>query len=274
MNFRVSCGRSRRWQAFTLIELLVAMAVLALLVGLLAEITGSALSTWNRSEKVLSGGDAARPLEQRIANDFRLMALKGGLARFTASGETADSRSSPYFGFYIQNAGPDEPDPRLLTFVEYEWDESSSELEGRPALFRRQLAFDWGKTPDFNAEGAPSNIPNTSPPIEGVLAFQFDFLTPDGTWQDTFARNADGKDPIATRVAYVTAPGDVVRILDERDQLDDVVNALQSNASGSESPAERWRTRLDNLAATGRISPDLISSIQPSQRLFAIPAQE
>lgn len=254
-----------RQHGFTLIELLVAMAVLGLLVGLLSKMASMSLSTWSRSEKVLSSGDIVRPLEERIGNDFALMTTYGNLPRFR-DGASADSR----LGFFVINKGEVLPGttPRKLSYIEYEWDKSKSELA------RNVKGFSWSDIPEFrSANSTESFTPNfvvENSPIQGVLAFNVVFLDETGTPSLKY----DSTSSHLARIAFVQVSRDARRILEERGKLDGVVNGLvltNDELVSATPPLLLWKTRIDSMLSNGNLPSALSSALQPVQLTFAIP---
>ncbi len=63
-------------RGFTLIELLVAMAITAIIVGVLVSITGIAIDTWNRSRQELRTARQAKAMVDLMANDFEALVLR------------------------------------------------------------------------------------------------------------------------------------------------------------------------------------------------------
>lgn len=90
---RASSGvRRQDWRAFTLVELLVAMAVMALLLVLLLQISGSTLQATRASRQQLEASQQSRQALDGLAADLAHVVTENGLSLFAAQDSQSNSR--------------------------------------------------------------------------------------------------------------------------------------------------------------------------------------
>lgn len=100
-----------------MIELLVAMAITAIIVGVLVSITGIAIDTWNRSRQELRTARQAKAMLDLMANDFESMVTRpGGTAEWLSStAALPDQRSSNSADVIFFSAATDRYDGSVGT---------------------------------------------------------------------------------------------------------------------------------------------------------------
>lgn len=212
MNSSRSTGKRGR-AAFTLVELLLAVAVLALLIILVAQLTNSAMLTTTESRKQMDAESQARTILDRIGSDLGKMVkrkdvdcyLKGWNAAATMEGNDTLFFFSETIG-YFSGASLSARSP--VTLVGYRINPATPSGYALERL-GQGLAWDGGNGADsmpFLTYAAGDGVPAPASTIEGrwpgivgaggtspdyqaigeqVFRFEYCYLLKDGTFSNT-----------------------------------------------------------------------------------------
>lgn len=173
-------------RAFTLIELLVAMAVMALVLVLVSQIVGSALSWSSSSRTMMSSGEQARSTWQRMAFDMNsLVDLPSDNFRVV---KQAGDNDQIEFLTDVRNTAASS----RFSKVSWRVAKINNPLTRRaePMLFRTLTPVDWTDEPAGIL--ALSQAPVAGDLYsEGVFRLEVAFLNRDGTLTSTAPASSD-----------------------------------------------------------------------------------
>jgi len=161
--------------AFTLIELLIAMAVLALMLVFLLQITSQTMQATKRTTQQLNSTQSARQCLDALSTDIAHAVLMGGATILTAPGAGG---TSPALAFLTCGRGPDSTPSRFLA-VSYKL--------GNNTLTRSYKAIGWADVPGTYpnllsaAEEAATSPVFTSTLSTGILQFSVLAILEDGS---------------------------------------------------------------------------------------------
>lgn len=181
--------------AFTILELLVAVAVLAMIVGLLASVMSEASRLTVRGHKQMDLDSDARLVFDRIASDMRRLVAGNDVDAGFVTDDSGNSR--PAFFSRVRGVGGTSAKVRPVSLVGYRLLKATAQNPGDPTLqFQRAaVASEWtgsllafSETPDLRrADGVfafsdPGAFQSLS---EQILRFSIRFLveTEDGSYR-------------------------------------------------------------------------------------------
>jgi len=258
--------------AFTLVEMLVAIAVLALVTVLIANMMGSVSSAWNRSREKMDNFGKGRALLNLLQQELQNAVLREDLPVFPGGD----------FAFYTRRMSQDNDtmtdDARPLSFVQYVKVDDST---GKPVLRRidRPYFYEKNNSPDAPAWGgesvniAPSASGNLNRQLcEGIYAFRFAFLAADGSAAATFDKTA-ANPPTAVQVSMVVLSEQAEKFLKSaalRSSFETALGDLPDPAGGQGwSPKAFWDARLLQAGFPAR----LLTGVRTFERVIPITYQ-
>jgi len=210
------CRRLSR-KAFTLIELLVAMAVLTLIMMLFTQVLNSVSGAYSRGRNDAESYSTGRALLDAIGRDLQGAFIREDLVSFPEAG------NSRRLAFYTAQAGiADDPVAiRDLSFVEY----YQSQEEDIAALIRADADIEWSSVEKiaFGSTTPPTPTPRTL--SNGVLAFDYRFITSDGV---VARKPAKPSSVIAVRISLAVVDPKTMQVIRRTNALSGMKTALQT----------------------------------------------
>lgn len=277
---------------FTLLELLVAVAVLALLVLMAAQMVQSGAAVIAGSRKNLGADAQAREVFTRLGLDLAQMPRRADLdAVFTdqagnkkmffyseAPGVAAsltNLSTVSLVGYRIgTNAGLERLGKALTwsgtggtTFLTYAGTASTN------ALAASTLAGAWsaviGSAPDYDATS--SEYHSFAP---GVFRFEYCFQKKDGTYTLTRDSKTGFRDLAAIVVSLAVLDGDSRKIAPDTSKLADALpGPTAADLAANKLPAELWQGKVNDVAtfaSTAQIPEAAASRVRVYQRAFPL----
>jgi prepilin-type N-terminal cleavage/methylation domain-containing protein len=218
------------FRGFTLLELLVAMAVLALMTVLLAQILVSTSKSWLGGQARANNFAKARSMLDLMARDVQSGVFRSDLGAFDGS----------EMSFYTRRAGVSTNQVRDVSLVKYYLSNST--------LQRADLAIPWSNNAASDISfGTTNSLPqlagvtarDASP---GVVGFKALFLQQDGTLSATF-------DPATSRGVAIG-----LAVVDDRTlaklgttQIAGLQAGFAANTTGTNSLKADWEAYLTNV---------------------------
>lgn len=253
--------------AFTLIELLVATVIFSILLFLFINIVAATTTVYQGGRSHADNNATGRVVMGAIARDLSEMIRLSEVGAFpTASGSHA-------LAGYLNRAGMDSgSEVRNLSLVEYSFDSSEAKL------VRSDLAIKWDELGKIAFGQSPSTIPqlaNATPRevCSGVMAFDYDFLLEDGSFQQSFA---DKKNVKAVRYGLVIVSERGERILRDTGKFDSFVSEmkLSGTPSSGESLKSRWSEKLADSSFTANYSSEVLRDVEVFEHCVVLPPEE
>ncbi len=239
MNSSAASRFARRGRrGFTLVEILVAIAILAFISGVLAQLTAMASHTSQMCQRRSNDFTKARALLDLLTLDVKAGLFRDDLACTASPGDMA---------FYTQRPGMNSSATRNLALVRYTIDTSAA----NSALDRSDLPMSWGSPASNISFGNTTSLPKLSSVTSheaapGVVGFQIRFLLADGTIQSVYANTPDNP---------LRAIGITLAVVDDTDltslkpaTITSIVNQLSSAAAASSGSLVKtaWETALQS----------------------------
>jgi prepilin-type N-terminal cleavage/methylation domain-containing protein len=279
-----------RSRGFTILEILVAVAVLALLTVLVAQMVGSGSAVIAGSRKHLSADAQAREVFSRFALDLAQMPKRADLdaifsdqtgnkkiffySEVPGFAATTNALSSLALVGYrigaeaglerLGKALPWSGQPAFLTF---------SDTNSSNALAASTLAGAWGASVG-TAPTYDGTDPDFHPLAPGVFRFEYCFLKKDGSLTLTRDPEQSFRDVAAIVLSLAVLDGDSRRIAPDLSRLADALpSPTSADLAANKLPAEIWRDLVNNnatFAASAGIPAPAASSVRIYQRAFPL----
>jgi len=263
----MSIHRKSAAKAFTLIELLVAMAVLALMTVLLAQMLQSTSQSWLGGQARVNNFAKARSMMDLMARDLQSGVFRSDLGMFAG---TNSGQPLTNLAFYTMRPGiPANAGTQLrsVSLVQYGVDAAS-------VLKRGDLAIPWDSTAATNITfGTTDALPELShvvsrETVSGVVGFQILFMQRDGTLSRTYDPALSGKG-IAIGMAVVD--DNTLKRLESVGKVDDLQSALAATLSGTNSVKAEWDAYLQSGFNWGNYPPNLARGLKIFERYVVFP---
>jgi prepilin-type N-terminal cleavage/methylation domain-containing protein len=225
-----------RQRGFSLVELLVAMAVMAILVALMAQLVGSATSTLLSSRRRIEADAQARMVFDRMSLDLVRMVQRADADVVFAKNDGAGTEHND--AFYFLSEAPGFSDSEATTAIASTLALVGYRMTAAPLLERlgKRLAVDgadsavylarvpgsasFAPDPESTLAGRWSSVLDTGPAYTSgtdaayqtlgplVLRMEFCFLLTDGTFSDKPVQTAAGLKNVLDATAAPTATDD------------------------------------------------------------------
>lgn len=253
--------------AFTLIELLVAMAVLALMTVLLAQMLQSTSQSWLGGQARVNNFTKARSMLDLMARDVQSGVFREDLGMF--AGVTA---GQPLTNMAFYTLRPGVPATagapiRNVSLVQYSMDSAS-------VLQRGDRAIPW----DTNAAsaitfGTTNALPELSSvvsreTVSGVVGFQILFMQRDGTLAKTYDPALSGK---GLAIGMAVVDDNTLKRLQAAGKVDDLQAALAGILTGTNSVKAEWDTFLQSGLNWDNYPTDLARGLKIFERYVVFP---
>jgi prepilin-type N-terminal cleavage/methylation domain-containing protein len=259
--------RKSATKAFTLIELLVAMAVLALMTVLLAQMLQSTSQSWLGGQARVNNFAKARSMMDLMARDVQSGVFRADLAMFAGA---SSGQAFTNMAFYTLRPGVPSSSGasvRDVSLVQYSVDSAS-------ILQRGDLAIPWDGTAATNISFGTTNALPQLPRVvsretaSGVVGFQILFMQRDGTLSKTYDPALSGKG-IAIGMAVVD--DNTLKRLEAAGKIDDLQSALAGTLSGTNSVKAEWDAFLQSGFNWGDYPPNLARGLKIFERYVVFP---
>jgi len=281
-----------RFSGFTILELLVAMAVLAMLVLMVAQLVKSGSAVIAGSRKNLGADAQAREVFSRFALDVAQMAKRpdvdavfsdqaGNKKMFFFSeapgfaSSTTNLGTLSLVGYRVgTNAGLERLGKGLpwsgtnsVTFLTYSGP-GATNATPESTLPGGAWSTAVGAAPDYNGSDADYHLL-----ADGVFRVEYCFLKKDGTY--TLARSAGQgfRDVAAIVLSLAVLDGDSRKIATVTSNLATALPFDVSNLTNKVLPAEIWQNKINNsatFAAAAGIPQAAASKVRIYQRAFPL----
>ncbi|MEM1060353.1 MAG: prepilin-type N-terminal cleavage/methylation domain-containing protein [Verrucomicrobiota bacterium] len=288
---------TRRRRAFTLIEMLTSMAVLAILVVILAQSIGMVSNAWRAGKARIDNFSQARLALSLLDRDLQSAILRRDLAVFF------DKNGDPACAFYTEMRGGEGN--RRVSLVRYFLDTTTE--PDNPTLKRDDFGLNYESGADARTLtlGVTDELPDlpdladaaltANTVAEGVLAFNWQFLTNDGsllTAEEVLAANrvpVEGSDSEtqgvyfnfndpdfdknirALVISVVILDGGTTRLAEELEVVDNLLTAFQVVPEPGETYAEAWQDEVDAMQTSSEIPVLVQRSIRVFERTVKLP---
>jgi hypothetical protein len=243
-----------------MIEMLVAMAVLALLVVLIAQIIGMTTSSVSSSSRKLDGVTETRFALDRLGVDWA-----GRLDRSDVDHRFTKADGNDDISFYSEVDG--YQGARKLSVVGYRV--QSVDPERMYQMERGVQGTDWSTTAPliFGSQPLPI-IPNADYEVlsEGVLRLEFCYLKTDGSLSNT--AKPDLSDASALVVAVAVLDSTSRKIVTDA-QLQLLAASLPDVAEG-EDPIKRWHDAISGGQIPATVPEKATQALRFYQRYYEI----
>ncbi len=248
-----------RENAFSLIEILVAMAILAFLVVLLAQIMSYSSSVIGHSRTKLDATSRAEALYSRMARDFSARPVRSDMPI-----EVTIQNGNDALSFFSEVHGYEGD--RTVALVGYRIQESAAGRESQAERAAQGASWDESSFPSYstNLPLLPDNQYEVA--TEGVFRLEVCYLKTDGILTNVRPAS-DAK--VAAIVVAVAVLGDTGRKILTTAQIKALGQALPDTVEG-ESPLVGWRRAMDAQGFANGIPRKAVQSIDLYQRTFPI----
>lgn len=292
MKPRLEHSEPRPCGGFTVLEILVAVAVLALLTVLVAQMVQSGSAVIARSRKHLSADAQAREVFSRFALDIARMPKRADM-----DAVFSDQAGNKKIFFYSEAPGFATTTAALspLSLVGYRIgaDVGLERLgkalpwagTGHPAFLTFSSTSSTNALPETTLAGAWSTSVGGSPAYDGVdpdyhalapgvFRLEYCFQKKDGSFSLT--RDADGgfRDVAAIVLSLAVLDGDSRKIAPDLSKLADALpSPTNEDLAANKLPAEIWRDLInDNASFASRagIPAPAAASVRTYQRAFPL----
>ncbi|OJV26493.1 MAG: hypothetical protein BGO12_09450 [Verrucomicrobia bacterium 61-8] len=157
-------------------------------------------------------------------------------------------------------------DLRNLSLVEYSFDPAKAKL------VRSDLAIKWdelGKIAFGQTNGISQLSSATSREVcSGVIAFDYDFLMADGTFQRSFANKKDVK-AVRYGLAIISDGGEA--ILKSQGKLDSLIQDMElGGATTNEGPKSEWTGKLRDPSLVARYPGTALRDVEVFERSIVL----
>ncbi len=258
-------GRKASRRGFTLIELLVAIAVLALMTVLLAQMLQATSQSWLGGQARVNNFTKARSMLDLMARDIQAGVFRKDLGEF--SGIQAGLPMTNV-AFYTQRPGVSSvgPKTRGVSLVQYTMDASSM-------LQRGDLAIAWdGNASDisFGVTDALPKLANVTSreTVPGVVGFRMLFLQQDGSLSDTYNPALPAK---GVAIGLAVIDDNTLRKLNDAEKLASLQDVLKANVSGTNSVKADWDEYLQSDMSWESYPSDLGRGLKIFERYVLFP---
>ncbi len=250
-----------RARGFTLIELLVAMAVLALLVVALGQLSGATSSSVSQGLRRADTSTRARAALDLVGQDISGGVFRPDLGAFPPDG----TGSTPTFYTRRPGVGGD----RSLSLIAYDFDSTGANL------LRASQSVLWSDTAGigFGSPGSVAGFASLTPAdyqeiVHGVVRFAIYFIDASGQYQSQYDSQSR-----AVGIALAMADDRALQVLEETGKL----GALQSRFSlQSSNPTSNylrhWGDVIDNLPPADFPEP-VRAGLRISERTIPLPTR-
>lgn len=251
---------------FTMIEMLVAIAVLALLVVLIAQIIGMTTSSVSSSSRKLDSVTETRFALDRLGVDWAGRLDRSDVEhRFTKVDGGSGQAGNDELSFYSEVDG--YQGLRKVSVVGYRIQELDPERTFQ--MERGVQGTDWSATAPvlFGSQPLPV-ISDTDYEVlsEGVLRLEFCYLKTDGTLSNTV--KSDLSDASALVVAVAVLDGTSRKIVSTA-QLKQLAASLPDVVEG-EDPIRRWHQVITDSQIPSSIPGKAVQALRFYQRYYEI----
>jgi len=242
---------------FTLIELLVAIAVLALVSVILAQMLSATSQTWLTGQAKVNNFTKGRAMLDLLARDLQSGVYRSDLPVFP-SGTVA---------FYVERPGFSGSTNvlRNVSWVSYDLGEPTNAM-----LQRADLAIEWNATNAvaFGSSTAPAgSVPRDTAP--GVVGFKIQFLYGDGSLSTNYVATNRPK-AVAVGLAVVD-DRTLERMQAEPLKIASLRNGFASHASGTNSVKADWEEYMRNDIIWDSYPKSLATGLKVFERYVALP---
>lgn len=251
---------------FTLIELLVAIAVLALMTVLLAQMLQSTSQSWLGGQARVNNFTKARSMLDLLARDIQSGVFRKDLGLF-AGAQAGQPLTN--VAFYTQRPGVvtgSGAQVRGVSLVQYTMDSSSM-------LKRGDLPILWDGAATDISFGSTNSLPGlvsvtSRETVPGVVGFRVLFLQKDGYLSSTYdpANPAKG---VAIGLAVID--DNTLRKLADSGKLTALQTALNSQVSGTNSVKADWDRYLQSGMPWENYPSDLGRGLKIFERYVLFP---
>lgn len=268
---------SGRQAAFSLVELLVAMAILALILVLLLQISGSTLQATRISRQQLEAGQQTRIALDSLAADLGNVVLEHDLPLFIAQDEEGNTR----LAFLARGRGPNVSGqaPSRFLAVSYELEDTT--------LVKRLAPVTWTNADLMDAVLDAVSAPDTVELADGVLRFEAVALLHDGSvvnlsaggnWKTTTIQGQTIPEPFAGLVLGGDSSQRVrsliigVAAIDKQNlRLQGTAEIAQklSSPQPGQTPLEAWNKDLSSGALDG-VPMQALAALRFEQRSYLL----
>jgi len=242
---------------FTLVELLVAVAVLALVAMVLAQMLQTASQTWMTGQARVNNFNKGRSMLDLLVRD-----LQGGLYR-----DDLPAFPNNEIAFYTGRPGfsGNTNATRNLSWVQYDLGASSNTI-----LQRSDLAVDWqaANAVAFGSATAPTGAtPRDTAP--GVVGFQIQFLYADGSISTNY--DATNRPRAASIGLAVIDDKTLERLQADPIKITALRNGFASRATGTNSVKADWENYLKDGMNWDSYPPSLATGLKVFERYVSLP---
>lgn len=249
----------RKRGAFSLIEILVAMAILAFLVVLLAQIMSYSSSVIGHSRTRLEATSSAEALFSRMARDFAARLVRSDMPLAVTMRNGNDE-----FRFFSEVHGYEGD--RTLSLVGYRVQESTADRQFQAERGAQGASWNQSAFPGFS-----TNVPTLADDqyeiaTEGIFRLEICYLETDGTY--TCVRPASDS-RIAAIVVAVAVLGETGRKILTPAQIQSLRQALPDTVEG-EAPLASWQRAMKASGFASGIPARAVQSIDLYQRTFSL----
>lgn len=253
-----SCPRA----GFTLLELLTAMAVLALMVVVLAQLSGITSQSVSEGLRRVDNYSKARAALDLIAQDVSNGLFRGDLAAFRDAGGSP----APVFFTRRVSIGGD----RALSLVSYEWDTANLRLRrgSRAIPWSGSPGVSFGQTNSLPAAAtlAPQDFQSIA---DGIVRLEFFFLDRSGNPQSQYDSNT-----ATVGVALATLDAQAMELLKSTGRLDALRTFLAPAGTPSpEGVVAGWESSVRTDASFRDYPEPIRQGLRFFQRSFPINRQ-
>jgi prepilin-type N-terminal cleavage/methylation domain-containing protein len=254
-------------RAFTLIELLVAMAVLALMTVLLAQMLQSTSQSWLGGQARVNNFAKARSMLDLMARDVQSGVFRTDLGMFAGL-----SAGQPLTNMAFYTMRPGVPATagapvRSVSLVQYGMDAAS-------VLQRGDMAIPWDGSAaadiTFGTTNALPELANvvSRETVSGVVGFQVLFMQRDGTLSKIYDPALSGR---GLAIGMAVVDDNTLKRLQAAGKVADLQGALAAALSGTNSAKAEWDAFLQSGLNWGNYPPQLARGLKIFERYVVFP---
>jgi prepilin-type N-terminal cleavage/methylation domain-containing protein len=251
-------GRAeRRGPGFTLIELLVAIAVLALVSVILAQMLAATSQTWLTGQAKVNNFTKGRAMLDLLARDLQSGVYRSDLPSFPGGA----------VAFYTERPGFSGSTNALrnISWVNYDLGASTN-----ATLQRADLAVEWNATNAvaFGSTNAPAGaVPRDTAP--GVVGFKIQFLYADGSLSTNYS-SANRPKAVSVGLAVIDDKT-LERLQADPLKIAALRNGFASHASGTNSVKADWEEFMRTEIVWESYPKSLATGLKVFERYVALP---
>lgn len=258
--------RKAKAGGFTLIELLVAIAVLALMTVLLAQMLQSTSQSWLGGQARVNNFTKARSMLDLMARDIQSGVFRSDLGLFAGSQSGLPLTN---VAFYTQRPGVvagGGANVRDVSLVQYSTDSSSM-------LQRGDMPILWNGASSNISFGATDSLPQLGSTVSretvpGVVGFRVLFLQKDGTLSNAYNPVNPAKG-VAIGIAVID--DNTLKKLNAAGKLSALQSALSGRVSGTNSVKADWDKYLQSGLPWENYPSDLGRGLKIFERYVLFP---